>query len=96
MPSGGCDPSASYTVGVCGSTLTGQIPHHPTYAQQGKNKQGVIKDYTIDGNSKEYKKKVQEAKPWMTGNELAPDKIISVTPSDILPLAQDLPYAKQG
>lgn len=32
----------------------------------------------------------------MTGDELAPNKIISVTLSDILPLAQDLPYAKQG
>lgn len=67
-----------------------------TTIRKGKDKQGVIQEFTIDGNSAEYDKKTEEAKPWLAGNELTLDKIIDATPSEILPLVQNVPYAKQA
>ena len=67
-----------------------------TTIQKGKDKQGVIQEFTIDGNSAKYDKKTEEAKPWLAGNELTLDKIIDAMPSEILPLVQNVPYAKQA
>jgi hypothetical protein len=80
--------------------LDSMLPNVPilreTYVQRGKDKHGTLQDYTVDGNSEEYHKKVAEAKPWVTGDKLVLDKIISATPSNILPLVQNIPHAKQA
>jgi hypothetical protein len=71
-------------------------PFRPTTIQKGKGKSGVVEDFEVEGNKDEFDKRTEEAKPWLSGNELALDKIIDATPSEILPMVQDLPYAKQA
>lgn len=58
--------------------------------------QGVLQKFTVNGKSEEVEKKIEEARPWLAGNELTLNKIIDVTPSNILPLVQDLSYTKQA
>ena len=71
-------------------------PLRPTITQRGKGESGVVQNFMVDSNKEEFDQKTEEAQPWLAGNELTLDKIIDATLSEILPIVQDLPYAKQA
>ena len=70
-------------------------PLRKTTECTGRTRQGTQETLVFPGNEEEHKKKEEEARPWMEGNELALSKIVCAVPDSQLNLG-DLQYAKQA
>ncbi|KAF8489708.1 hypothetical protein F5888DRAFT_1638455 [Russula emetica] len=68
---------------------------HPT-SYQGLNDNGILTTVHIARNIIEHWNAINNAQPWMTGNNVALSRIVAAIPSHQLHLVQNAMYAKQA
>ena len=73
------------------------IPNlQPPTEHHGLDENNRIATVRVLGNAAERQIAIQNAKPWMTGNNIALSRIIAAFPSTQLHSAQNAPYTKQA
>jgi hypothetical protein len=71
-------------------------PYRETKTVTGPDKDDNITTIYFKGNEVEHRQKVEESKPWTTGNALALSKILKATPIRQLRYIKGIQYAKQA